>query len=337
LESLVSRNILNNSDLLSISSEFKSSWFIKYSLDWLSKEKRDLINNYIYLSNSINKEEKINLFKQENFEEIKALEKKYPQNIVDWVVKFVGRNFFKMKPYKKNIESRKLRLRRTFKIALLKLLRIKYKWFNIDELINKINSMQDFESMFKLIMKLIEIIPENNELLEKYSIWEEIDKVDESITEAEKNKQKILSGEESTIQICELLDLADKKLDKKVLDKILEESTDIIWTEIKIRKEIKKTNPNPLSGAIIEKRWKIINWHFYKDNITEEDDEEEEFYELTQLDLEIIYNEIKLDFSILEKEKLDYLLNYDFENLDLIVDKLTKIQIKLEKIEKLLI
>lgn len=336
LESLASRNILNNSELLSISSEFKSKWFIKYSLYWISKEKRELINHYIYLSNWINKEEKINSFKQEYFSEIKVLEQKYPQNIVDWVVKYVGRNFFKMKPYKKNLESRKLRLRRTFKIALLKLLRIKYKWFNVEELIKKINSMQDFESMFQLIMKLIDIIPENDELLEKYSLWEEIDEVDEYISEAEKNKEKILSGEESTIKICDLLDDVDKKLDKKVLEKILDEETDIVWKEIKIR----TSHSTSIKSRDEEIKWKIINWHFYADQIEEkeeDDDDEEEYEELRQQDLELLYNEIKLEFSILDKQKLDYLINGDYTNLDLIVDKLTKIQIKLEKLEKLLI
>jgi hypothetical protein len=38
--------------------------------------------------------------------------------------------------------------------------------------------MQDFESMFKLIMKLIDIIPENNELVEKFSTAEEIDETE---------------------------------------------------------------------------------------------------------------------------------------------------------------
>jgi hypothetical protein len=65
--------------------------------------------------------------------------------------------------------------------------------------------MEDFESMFTLLMKLIDIIPENNELLEKFSIKEEIDEVEEIITEAELNKEKILSSEESTIKICEII------------------------------------------------------------------------------------------------------------------------------------
>ncbi|MDQ7023082.1 MAG: hypothetical protein Q9M97_06165 [Candidatus Gracilibacteria bacterium] len=249
-----------------------------------------------------------------------------------------------MKPYKKNIESRKLRLKRTFKIALLKLLRIKYSGFNIEELINKINSMQDFESMFRLIMKLIDIIPENSELLEKFIIAEDIDEIEENISEAEKNKEKILSGENSTIKICELLDASEKKLDKKLLDKILDDDISIVGNKIITRKKekINRTGDGNNVGNLLDGgNIKIINAGILEqnnilddDNNTEED--EEELEELTIQDLEIIYNEIKLDFSILDKEKLKYLISDDYENLEITIDKIIKVQIKLEKIEKLI-
>jgi len=347
IESLFERKILDNSDLLVITSEFSKKWNIKNSLNSLVKEKKEIIKEYIYLSNWINKEEKINSFKSEYYSELKEIEKKYPSNIIDWVVKFVWRSFFKMKPYKKNLESRKLRLKRTFKIALLRLLRIKYRWYNIEELVKKINSMQDFESMFKLIMKLIDIIPENDELLEKFSLAEEADEVESLISESEKNKEKILDWEESTIKICELLDETDKKLDKKTLDKLLDDDIDIIWNEIKVRwKKIENANIwdwqnvwNLLDWWTISKinSWILISNLESNNSEWEEDDDEEEIEELTTSDLEIIYNEIKLDFSILDKQKLEYLINDDFENLWKTIDKLAKIQIKLEKIEKLLI
>lgn len=343
IESLIERKILDNSDLILISWDFIKSWNIKNSLDHLKKEKINIINKYIYLANSTKKEEKIWAFKNEFNLEIKEISKKFPQNIIDWVVKYVGRNFFKMKPYKKNIESKKLRLKRTFKLALLKILRIKFSWYNIEELINKINSMEDFESMFKLIMKLIDIIPENSELLEKFTITEDIDEIEENITEAEKNKQTILSWEKSTIKICELLDESEKKLNKKLLDKILDDDISIVWNEILSRKK-EKLNTNWAGNNV----WNLLDWWNIKminawildqDNnieVEDEDEDEDEFEELTTNDLERIYNEVKLDFSILDKQKLEYLISDDYENLELTIDKITKIQIKLEKIEKLL-
>jgi len=51
--------------------------------------------------------------------------------------------------------------------------------------LKQIDSLDDFDSMFKLIMKLIDVIPENNELLEKFSIQEEVDEVEEVVQEAE--------------------------------------------------------------------------------------------------------------------------------------------------------
>ncbi|MDQ7008806.1 MAG: hypothetical protein Q9M94_00765, partial [Candidatus Gracilibacteria bacterium] len=344
IESLLERKILDNSDFILLSSEFNKKGSIKLSIDLLDKNKKDLIKKYLYLAHPNKKEENIKSFKVEYNSEIKKIEKKYPQNIIDGVVKYVGRNFFKMKPYKKNIESRKLRLKRTFKIALLKLLRIKYSGFNIEELINKINSMQDFESMFRLIMKLIDIIPENSELLEKFIIAEDIDEIEENISEAEKNKEKILSGENSTIKICELLDASEKKLDKKLLDKILDDDISIVGNKIITRKKekINRTGDGNNVGNLLDGgNIKIINAGILEqnnilddDNNTEED--EEELEELTIQDLEIIYNEIKLDFSILDKEKLKYLISDDYENLEITIDKIIKVQIKLEKIEKLI-
>jgi len=63
-------------------------------------------------------------------------------------------------------------------VALLKLLRIKYSGFNVEKLIKQIDSLDDFESMFRLLQKLIDVI--------------------------------------------------EQKLDRKTLDKILDDDTDIV-------------------------------------------------------------------------------------------------------------
>ena len=317
LESLFERKILNNSEMLVLFSNYEKVWDIKLSLNWLDKNKINIIKQYFWILNNTKKENKISDFKSENNEEIKKLEQKYPSNIVNWVVKFVWRNFFKMKPYKKNIESKQLRLKRTFKIALLKLLRIKYSGFNVEELIKKINSMQDFESMFKLIMELIDIIPENNELLEKFTLKEEVDEVEEIINEAESNKEKILSGEESTIKICEIIDKADKKLDKKFLEKILDEDTDIVWEEIKIREKLGQTQGIAPTDIIHTK----VKW---------DDDDEDE-------DLEEVYKKLKIEFNLLEKKKQKLFASWDFDELDNINEEILQIMIKLGKIESIMV
>jgi len=313
LESLFEWKVLNNSEMILVFSNYEKEWDIRLSLNWLKKEKKDIIKKYFYELNSTKKESRIENFSEEYSSEIRLLENKYSSNIVNWVVKFVWRNFFKMKPYKKNIESNKLRLRRTFKIALLKLLRIKYSWFNIDELIKKIDSMQDFESMFKLIIKLIDIIPENNELLEKFSLKEEVDNIDEVITEAESNKEKILFLEESTIKICEIIDKGDKKLEKKILEKILDEDTNIIWEDMIFREE---------------KGQNIMDL-FHTKGRKKSDDEEE--------DLEEVYKKLKIQFNLLEKKKQKLFASWDFDSLDSINDEILKIMIKLEKIEMIIV
>jgi len=333
IESLFERKILDKSEMLIIFTNYEQTKDIRLSFNWIKKNKVEIIKNYFYKLNFSNKEEKITNFKNENSEEIKKLEEKYPANIVNWVVKFVGRNFFKMKPYKKNIESKKLRLKRTFKIALLKLLRIKYSWFNIEELIKKINSMQDFESMFKLIMKLIDIIPENNELLEKFSLKEEVDEIEEIIWEAESNKEKILSWEEATVKICKIINSWDKKIDKKVLDKILDENTDIIWEEMVFRdSNLEEENRNltinksPIIPFYKEDEQQSTKWLWKSDD----DDDDDE-------NLEEIYKQLKIEFNLLEEKKRQLFAFWDFDELDNINEEILNIMIKIEKVEKIMV
>jgi hypothetical protein len=133
-----------------------------------------------------------------------------------------------MKPYKNKVESSKLRLRRTFRISLLKLLRIKYSGYNIEDLLKKIETLDDFESLFSLLYKLIDIIPENSELIEQYSVQEEIDDIEESIIEAEENKETILEIEDNIIKISQEIQNLDGIFAEDDLEKLLDEDTVLI-------------------------------------------------------------------------------------------------------------
>ncbi len=360
LEDLISQKVLSKSDMLSIYSNYQNTKDIRLSLWKLSAEKREIVTSYFYNLNSTKREEKVSNFSEEFSSEIKNLHTQFDWPIVDWVVSFVGRNFFKMKPYKKKIESKKLRLRRTFKIALLKLLRIKYSWFNVEKLLKQIDSLDDFESMFRLIQKLIEIIPENSELLEKYSVQEEVDEVEETIIEAEGNKEKILAWEEITIKASKIMSETEQKLDRKLLDKILDEDTDIVGGEVKFRKnannssaDTSKSSPKLSSRRGIRQNWwnlldwwgtmKINAWILTNPLLTspqgrgiaqESEEDEEEFLE--EWDLEQIYQELKLEYNLAEKKKQWIFASGDFDLLDEINEEILWLMVKLEKVSVLM-
>lgn len=321
LESLLKQKIINNEDILIISSKYETTKDIRLSLRDISKDKRDIILKYFYELNSTKKLERTSNFKQEYSSEIKALEKKYSWPVIDWVVSFVGRNFFKMKPYKKRLESKKLRLRRTFKIALLKMLRIKYSWFNIEKLLKQIDSLDDFESMFKLIMKLIDVIPENNELLEKFSIQEEVDEVEEVVQEAEWNKQKILDWEENIIQISEKIREMDGIFAESDLEELLDEDTDFIWDEVKMRKEEQNTNTN---SPVVP----FLKGDEGSDESVDVDDK--------NINIEEEYEKLKDQLLKVEKKKQKLFASWEFNLLDEINDQLLEIMVKMDKISKLM-
>ena len=338
IESLFKRKILSLADMMLIASNFEKTKKISASLSGLETEKKLIIKEEFFLISSQQKEKNIESFKNEYFKELKKIEKKYWEKQVKKIIFFVGKNFFKAKAYKKNLESKKLRLRRAFKIAVLKLLKIKYLGFDIEELIRKINSMQDFEQMLDFIARLMDIIPENKEFIEDYELVEKIDETEELISEAEKNKKKILLWEKTTVKICNILDKTEKKLDKKLLEKILDEKTDIVWNEIITRWEKKQEKKQSKNIWNLLDWWniKILNEWILAENNNIEENEEENFEELKEEDLELLYNELKLEFSLLDKQKTNFLINNDFENLDNTVEKLTALQIKLDKLDKIL-
>ena len=357
LEDLLAQKVLNKADMLSIYSWYQNTWDIRLSLWKLPTDKREVVTSYFYSLNSSKREERISWFSDEYSWEIAKMQKQFDWPIVDWVVSFVWRNFFKMKPYKKKIESKKLRLRRTFKVALLKLLRIKYSGFNVEKLIKQIDSLDDFESMFRLLQKLIDVIPENGELLEKYSIQEQVDEVEEAIIESEWNKEKILAWEEITVKACTLINDTEQKLDRKTLDKILDDDTDIVWDELKFRK-IPPSQPFPLQEEeVAENWWNLLDWGEVEEvnawilaesnSLPPEggkypkgdggfDDEETKEEIIWEEELAIKYNELKTEYNILEKKKQNIFASWDFDMLDEINEEILSLMVKLEKVTLLI-
>lgn len=350
IQDLASQKALDKSDILTIFSKYQTTKDIRLSLDWVSHSKRELVKKYFYQANSTNKEERVSSFSSEFGSDIKWLEKHFDWPVIDWVVNFVGRNFFKMKPYKKTIESKKMRLRRTFKMALLKLLRIKYSWFNVEKLLKQIDSLDDFESMFRLLQKLIEIIPENNELLEKYSVQEQVDEVEEIIIEAEWNKEKILAWEELTVKACTLINDTEQKLDKKTLDKILDDDTDIVWDEFKFRWSSEVLTKQKDSLVFKNNWWNLFDWWETQQInawiLSEKNEEQktlegceknsEEDIEVWEDELEQKYQELKDEYNKLEKKKQNIFASWEFELLDEINEDILSLMVKLEKISLLI-
>ena len=301
--------ILNKNDLIKISLKYKETHNFLDSIWVLNKEKKEIIQqNYFELNDTKNKE-RIENFKNDFKEEIKNSKylKIYPK-----IIKFIWKNYSRLK-LKNKVESKKDKLRRMFKIAFLKLYRLKYSWIDIDKIIQKIESLDDLDEMISLLLKFFEVLKQNPKLEDDYIIWEEVEEIEQEITESEENKQKILFSEKNTLKANEILEKTEKTLGEKNLESLLSEWVDLVWENFVLRN--------------------IDDWiKAENDNLWEEEDEELD----EEVDLEKYYEELKLEYEELEKKKMKLFLKWNYDELDLINDELLKLLVKLEKLEKLL-
>jgi hypothetical protein len=64
--------------------------------------------------------------------------------------------------------------------------------------------------------------------------------------------------------------------------------------------------------------------------------EESEDEELDDVDLEEYYEELKEEFTKLEKKKIKIFLDWNYDELDIINDEILNLTVKLDKISKLI-
>ena len=116
-----------------------------------------------------------------------------------------------------------------FKIAFLRLYRLKYSGIDINEILRKIESLDDLDSMISLLLKFFEELKENPVLQKDYVVSDEIEETENLLNEAEENKEKSFFTEENIIKASELLEEVENKLTNADLEKILSEDVDLVW------------------------------------------------------------------------------------------------------------
>lgn len=314
LESLENLGLLDKNDLLQISLKFKETSNFLDSILILPEWKKDLIKKYYYELNNTRKEDRIENFKHDFHEEIRDSKniQIYPR-----VLSFIWKNYLRLKINNK-LESKKEMLRRVFRIAFLKLYRLKYSGIDITNILSKINSLDDFDSMISLLLKFFDQLKENPTLSKDYIISDEIDEVNEIYIDAEDNKNKILFLEENTIKATNLLEKWEKYITWYKLDAVLDTEVDLVWDNF-----INRAKP-PL--VITDP-----NWDLQKDKEEEEDDELDK-----EINLEEYYEQLKLEFERLDKIKKKLFLKWNYAELDSINDSIASLLIKLEKVSKLI-
>ena len=225
LEGLVEKWALEKSDLIDISLRYKEKNNFLESLKVLEINKFEIVKSHFFQLNNTKKIDRIDNFKNEFSFEIENSEnaKTYPT-----VVNFVGKNYLKLRLPNKT-ETRLERLKRAFKIAFLKLNNLKFSGIDINEVLRKLESLDDFDVMFNLILKYFEELKNNPNLQKDFLVSSDLEEAENLVNEAEDNKQKGIFTEENIVKATSIIEETEKKLTAEDLEKILSDEVDLVW------------------------------------------------------------------------------------------------------------
>lgn len=301
--------------------------FLK-ALESLSVSMREMFHSHIALTLSNQENEKQWEFESEFSQELHDLKNRGIN--IEPVVVFVSKSYYKTPGKYRKYEHPKRRMRRTFKIALLRLLRAKL--WNIDAkiMLERFEQGESFEDFFMLLFKLLEVVNENQDSREIFSLLNLDDDIQDEVFTAEKNKQKILAWESLVMSIASLFSRGDAKKEEQelwewMLEKILDDTTDIVWGDVYFNREDENAGiyanqtppqPSPWQG--------------------EGDNEEEEEINYDNMSPEVAYEILKKQFHDTEDKKRNAFWEGRYDDIDIYNDSLLNIQSKLEKLSKLL-
>ena len=311
LEDLEKKWILTKTDLIDISLKYKEKKDFLSASKIIWESKFEIIKKSFFDLNDTKSADRIENFKTDFSSEI---ENSKNIQIYPNLLNFVGRNYSRLR-LRDKVESKAERLRRIFKIAFLKLYRLKYSGIDINEIIRKIENLDDLDSMISLLLKFFEQLKQNPVLQKDYVVSDEVDEVESIVNEAEDNKQKSIFNETTTIKASQILEEIENKLTSSDLEKILSDKIDLVWGNF-IDREVSEKNKILVQKEKLEKQ--------------------KEEKELDKEDLMKIFEETKQEIFELEEQKRNMFLTWEYDKIDALNDKLIEIMKKLEKLKKLL-
>jgi len=297
----------------------KSSWDLHAALDvlpWeLAKRIKAQIERYVKIDTTESEEN----FRNEYSLEIQALQKKWIATAE--VITFVSRSYFKNPGRYKKYEHPKRRLKRTFKLALLRLLRKKLGMIDAENIMRRFEAGETFFELFDILREILDVLPENPQSYEIYTVSRADETAQDILSESQSIEEKILSWKKLTTSLSQLIGDIDSELDSGVLTRILDESTDFVGEDIYFRSES-------------EDAWIFSDGKKSQESDDEDEDEEEKKYE--QLSPRWAFETIKEDFLELDREKTKAFLEGRYDDIDLYNERLFMMQKKLEKLALIL-
>lgn len=311
---------ISREEYMVLKNQYEKEWDFIKALETLPQNIRELFHAHISMSLEQNLGNKKELFQSEYHNELQALTKKWID--IDAVVFYVSRFYYKTPGRYRKYEHPKRRLRRTMKLALLKLLRMKLWNIEAEKILQRFEEGECFEDYFMILFRLLEVLDENPSKKEIHQVLENIDELDSQVHKAEETKNKILVGESLIMNIAWLLWLIDTKIHEKgidveLLEKVLDTSTDIVWDEIHFNRESDE-----------EMAW------IYAET-SESLEEDDEYKELNYASPEVSYEILSRKFHKTEEKKRRAFAEGRFDDIDLYNEELLVLETKLEKLLKI--
>lgn len=294
--------------------------FIK-ALDELPPHLKSLFQQHIEKALSPEDNSKKREFESEYGSELQILEQRGIN--IEPVIQFVSKSFYRSPGKLRKYEHPRRRLRRTFKIALLRLLRIKIWNISAKIMLEKFESCESFEDFFMLLFKLLEVINEDPKSEEVFSLLDIDEEVQDDVFTAEQTKKKILLWEWVVTKIASLFSKTDanleyQELDEGILNKVLDASTDIVWDDIYFNREQENS------------------WVYAELDKDDKDEDDEEDLDYDTMSPEVAYEILKKKFHDVEEKKRKAFGEWNYDDVDQYNEDLLDIEIKLWKISKIL-
>ncbi len=310
---------ISREEFVLLQSAFSREQNFLRALESLPEDTKKLFLSHIHLALENNIAEKKSGFEQEYHAELKHLEARGYN--VGVFAKRVARFYYKT-PWKyRKYEHPKRRLRRTMKLALLQLLRLKLWNIDAQKILEQFEAGESFEDYFFILYKLLEIIDEHPKSEEIYSVLDNEDTIQTEVLSAEENKKKILQGDFLVMKIANMFSKTDALeeehiLEEGMLGKILDTSTDIVGEDVYFNRE--------QEHAGIYAQASDVSW---------EQEDEEDFDSMPP---ETAYEILKHRFEQVEEKKRQAFGTGDYNAIDEYNEDLLDISSKLEKLSKIL-
>ncbi len=317
IEELLQDEEISFEEIFLLQKSYQSHKNLQTALEYVPENMRSLILQSISPIFSLGEWDGEEAFRNEYHQDIRTIEQK-GLNIFP-LIRFISRSYFRNPGKFKKRESARRRMRRTFKMALLRILRMKFGSIDAQKLMKQFDQCETFTEMMHLLYQLFEILGENSEMKESFQAIEEIEFVDKLIIKAEHTKEKILQWEQITARVSNIISDTDARLEEGILERVLDSDTHFHGDEI-----LFAHGDDDMAGIYAETT-----------DISEDEKDEDDVVDEGDT-LQGNYQRLKDRFQEVEEEKRKAFLTGEYDKIDVFNERLLHLESKMEKISKLL-